>query len=196
MPNYVKNNIEFFGSQLAIDSLKRCVRSPNEINLFDFNKIIPRPACLNVPSGYDETVAAECLHAAKCGLDTCKEYRDTISNKSFSDYVNLGLIYEQNKVKYGHPTWFDWSVEHWGTKWNSCDASWDGNTCTFLTAWSAPIPIFRKLAEMFPDIAFDVEYADEDYGNNCGTVNFHDGIFSTSFENSEDFARNVWEDNE
>lgn len=46
--------------------------------------------------------------------------------------------------------WYDWRVENWGTKWNGYDGriSDDGSTFTFDTAWSPPLPIIKKLAEL------------------------------------------------
>lgn len=46
--------------------------------------------------------------------------------------------------------WYDWRVENWGTKWNGYDGriSDDGSTFTFVTAWSPPLPIIKKLAEL------------------------------------------------
>lgn len=46
---------------------------------------------------------------------------------------------------------------------------------TFLTAWSAPHPILEKLSEMYPDIKFEHEWADEDIGMNCGRYVYFDG---------------------
>ena len=46
--------------------------------------------------------------------------------------------------------WYDWRVENWGTKWDGYDGriSDDGSTFTFDTAWSPPLPIIKKLAEL------------------------------------------------
>ena len=46
--------------------------------------------------------------------------------------------------------WYNWRVENWGTKWNGYDGriSDDGSTFTFDTAWSPPLPIIKKLAEL------------------------------------------------
>lgn len=49
-------------------------------------------------------------------------------------------------------------VERWGTKWVGYDLN-IGETCIdFFTAWSPPVPIIRKLAELHKDIAFRLEY--------------------------------------
>lgn len=72
-----------------------------------------------------------------------------------------------------------WCIAKWGTKWNSygytADTGFKDGKLTFLTAWSAPHPILEKLSEMYPDIKFEHEWADEDIGMNCGRHIYFDG---------------------
>jgi hypothetical protein len=68
--------------------------------------------------------------------------------------------HKANIERYGAPTWYEWSIKYWGTKWNACDAkvtdNGDGSVhFTFDTAWSFPFPIFRKLAADFPMLNFE-----------------------------------------
>ena len=73
----------------------------------------------------------------------------------------------------------NWCIANWGTKWNSygytADTGFKDGKLTFLTAWSAPHPILQRLSEMFPDIVFEHEWADEDIGRNCGRYVYFDG---------------------
>ena len=73
----------------------------------------------------------------------------------------------------------NWCIANWGTKWNSygytADTGFKDGKLTFLTAWSAPHPILQKLSEMYPDIEFEHEWADEDIGMNCGRYVYFDG---------------------
>ena len=72
-----------------------------------------------------------------------------------------------------------WRIANWGTKWNSygytADTGFKDGKLTFLTAWSAPHPVLEKLSEMYPDIKFEHEWADEDIGMNCGRYVYFDG---------------------
>ena len=45
----------------------------------------------------------------------------------------------------------------------------------FDTAWNAPHPVYRKLAEMFPDIAFEFTWSDEDEPDMMHTLRMHVG---------------------
>ena len=46
--------------------------------------------------------------------------------------------------------WYDWRVKNWGTKWDGGDGRFndDQTAFTFDTAWSPPLPIIKKLAEL------------------------------------------------
>ncbi len=74
---------------------------------------------------------------------------------------------------------YNWCIANWGTKWTSygytADSGFKDGKLTFLTAWSAPHPILQRLSEMFPDIEFEHEWADEDIGMNCGRYVYYDG---------------------
>ena len=60
--------------------------------------------------------------------------------------------------------WYDWACENWGTKWDAYQFKVQrlGDTSLYVTletAWSPPIPIFKRLIEL----GFDVSayYLDE-----------------------------------
>ena len=46
--------------------------------------------------------------------------------------------------------WYGWRVENWGTKWTGYDGRFndDQTAFSFETAWSPPLPIIKKLAEI------------------------------------------------
>ncbi len=46
--------------------------------------------------------------------------------------------------------WYNWRVANWGTKWAGYDGRFneDQSVFTFDTAWSPPLPIIKKLAEL------------------------------------------------
>ena len=62
------------------------------------------------------------------------------------------------------PEWYRWSIQNWGTKWNSVCAEKSStsahNTVHFNTAWAPPVPVFEALAKRFPDHEFTI-YSDE-----------------------------------
>jgi len=120
-------------------------------------------------------------------------------------------IIETKGQAVGHPAWYDWRVENWGTKWNAYDVEYspyDNDNekneefvgigyIKFNTAWSCPKPIIEILSKRYPKITFEVKYADEDLGYNLGQYWIKNGeiIDETYFINGTDeaelFARRV-----
>lgn len=175
MPNWVRNIVWFSGDKGKIAELKALVKSNS--NEFDFNKIIPMPQELDMESGGKETVAIACAEARMRGKSTCSElskYAWLEKEMPFDMWADLGDRYLKNKRQHGFTTWYDWCCHYWGTKWNASEVNWRTERCVcFDTAWSAPLPIFAKLADMFPGVKITVDYADEDIGNNCDTCEFY-----------------------
>ena len=57
----------------------------------------------------------------------------------------------------------------------------DPHLMYFETAWSAPIPIVEALSKRFPDIEVSIQWADEDIGNNVGTMSFRNGEITDEY---------------
>ncbi len=67
----------------------------------------------------------------------------------------------------------------------------------FQTAWSAPHSVLQKLSEMYPNISFVHQWADEDLGVNCGERTYLDGKVIDEFipegVRAMQFAMDVWD---
>lgn len=69
--------------------------------------------------------------------------------------------------------WYDWNITNWGTKWdiifdeqseNHIEQDKDGSWSMlwyFETAWSPAEPVFRAIAERFPNLTFSYEITEE-----------------------------------
>lgn len=68
--------------------------------------------------------------------------------------------------------WYAWRNKYWNTKWGTYECTTD--ICDneiifeFQTAWSFAYPIAHKLHLL--GFEFTWEYADEDFGSNCGIL--------------------------
>jgi hypothetical protein len=72
--------------------------------------------------------------------------------------------------------WYDWCIENWSTKWDVNETFEDENGyICFDTAWSTPALVILHLSEKYNDLSFEVLYADEDLGSNCGRYVFKGG---------------------
>ena len=56
------------------------------------------------------------------------------------------------------PDSYNHRMEKWGTKWCGYDLNIGESVLDFYTAWSPPIPIIKKLAELHKDLVFRLEY--------------------------------------
>ena len=220
MPNHVENHIEFNGYKQQIDAMLNKIKSDEYgIGTIDFKKIISMPETLNIEAG------SRTDHGLKAYREFIKVYTagwsdkealkaleniPTESENAFlrqrtdikRDEWELGKTAWQNIQKYGAPTWYEWSITNWGTKWNAYgyQEGTDYSACdelTFQTAWSAPLPILRKLTEMFPEIVFKHRWADEDIGMNCGERCYLGGEIIDEFIpegiRATEFALEVWD---
>lgn len=221
MPNHVENIITLKGDEQRIREMLEAIQN-DELGLgtVDFNKIIPMPESLNIESGsrtdrglkaYSDFIdvyvfgrnADDALNAIK---NIPKESEDAFLKRRTdieADEWALGKTAWNNIQKYGFPTWYEWSINNWGTKWNvygyekGLDYSASGNL-HFQTAWSAPHPVIQKLAQMYPEISFEHEWADEDIGHNCGRYSYTGGeriekYYPESEIEAIEFAFRVWD---
>ena len=88
------------------------------------------------------------------------------------------------KVKYGFNSWYDWSLENWGSKWNAYETDFSEEYLDFQTAWDTPLPIFSRMANLNPDTWFQVKYCDEAMGGNCGIVEYKPNFFPSEDEDN------------
>jgi hypothetical protein len=54
--------------------------------------------------------------------------------------------------------WYEQRIKKWGTKWIGYDLNIGESIIDFFTAWSPPVPIIKKLAELHKDYVFRLEY--------------------------------------
>lgn len=98
-----------------------------------------------------------------------------------------------NLKKYGYKDWYGWACDNWGTKWNAYEQEPGEDCLSFWTAWSFPEPVLRELSQQYPNIGVYCEFADEDYGSNCGTAEFIAGNGSVAYCDGDiGFAAEVW----
>lgn len=75
-------------------------------------------------------------------------------------------------TEYVYDNWYDWSLAHWGTKWDVSDVWWnfidgvDGDptlVVSFNTAWSPSIPVSIALSKLYP-VEVSHYYSEEGMG--------------------------------
>lgn len=186
MPNHVKNRlaIKANGKQLkaVLDFLKGEPFDDGSEQFIDFNNILPMPEELNIESGSEGETGMEYLLACAKRYDFGGKYNGVkekfkeLPPERQAKCIEIGRQYLLNIANHGFTTWYDWSCENWGTKWNAYSQSLENeNEIWFETAWSCVIELIEKLSQKFPTIEFEYTWADEDTGCNCGKADFING---------------------
>lgn len=126
--------------------------------------------------------------------ETLKQNYNKYEELGIKSFEDLGNTYINNILNYGNDTWYDWSCENWGTKWNCTNtyAYENDKMFEFDTAWSCPVPIIIALSKKFKGVNFIVEYADENLGYNCGTIEIENGEIISNEDGDLDFALDTW----
>ncbi len=172
MPNWTSNSIYAEGSPEQISEFLEKIRGENGI--LDFNSIIPMPKLLrHTASGGRE------IDGKKVSEWYVIEHADYENKKP--DKARLFTAEEEAELQQlGARSWYDWSINNWGTKWNACRAEIEDEGAvkygyiriTFETAWDAPEPILKKLADMFPLLSLRCEWRHEDESSYPHQLNF------------------------
>ena len=167
MPNHVENDLRITGSKKELLRFKESAQD-NEC-LLSANKFIPYPEeFVNLDKKakeYDEARAKYEKSLQKNG-ESEKEARI----KAYMDFPSIKDGYNSGG--------YDWCVKNWGTKWgmyetelieenlNEDQDEWNNLFYTFQSAWSPPLPVIRKMSELFPTLEFDLRYFEGGSGFN------------------------------
>ena len=189
MPNHVTSICTITGSPAAIATFSAkhivdVVYDGKSVREFSFETIIPKPAILDETTGGSEAalgmaalvgdmVWTDFRRFTQLPSQLLEEapYRHARNVRAWLAIANPQALIEGRLAlraiaETGYPSWYEWSIEHWGTKWPAY-AYQERERCAerfvfkFETAWSFPEPIFRKLAEMYRELTFAIIAFDE-----------------------------------
>ena len=201
MPNHVQHRLTLVNASEA-DIKKFNELFHEDEDFISLNKIIPMPESLKIECSTRSSKAKEIIESAdpeKALADYLAEMREErhYTDEGCQEFKELVGKVKHNLDNYGMPTWYEWSINTWGTKWDTYDGgSIDDHSCYFQTAWSTPRPAMTALSKMLPDCVIEVEYADEDYGHNCGRYNLKNGERIDSYQPDGDealrYSLDVW----
>lgn len=184
MPNWVSTHLEVTGpaDQLAAFRDKAQSAADPETGvrgLLSFNSFIPMPPSLNVEASSVADLGYAVYHGGR--IDYYLSWPDVLAagvtdRESLMLYLDvtepkartLGAVYASNLAEYGVKNWYDWSVAHWGTKWDACDVQELGTAdelwqLQFCTAWSPAEPVLDAMSEQFPLLKFVATFDEESH---------------------------------
>ena len=200
MPNHVRNILTITGE--GAEEVYEKIAHPYEYSeerdkgqhpYIDFNNIIPMPRELDVVSGSPSLKAKEILR----DMEKTGNLKEAVLER-INDIPDNLRTYLENYFKYGYMTWYEWCCDKWGTKWNAYSQKKDGTVIQFETAWTTPVPVIEKLSQQFPEVDIHVDYADESYGENCGSYTYRGGERIEEWypvEDATQWSCEVWGDN-
>jgi hypothetical protein len=80
--------------------------------------------------------------------------------KHSTTFCAKGNIGREEEEHYGKNNWYDWSREHWGTKWNACEsevAEYDDTLAyRFATAWDCPRGVVEPVVDLAHELGLSV----------------------------------------
>lgn len=183
MPNNITNVLRFHGEEDAVKELftNLSTKTGDDAIIFpDFNKIVEMPKSLDVESGSDGAMGLFILTGKKDsfpvnGLEILSGFQK-LDKERQEEVLSIGRKYAENLENYGHTTWYDWSIQNWGTKWNAYNCRKISQTeFSFQTAWSNVTMLINIISKKYPSIKIEYTYADEDTGYNVGYFVFLGG---------------------
>lgn len=168
MPNHIYNRLTVVEGNYDLDIVK------------SFNDVVPMPQELkDTTHGGVSMELEQCLGITKSFFGDRPTIKEVYSKNDKEEVDKL----ISNYLKYGYTTWYDWSVENWGTKWDMYERECDKNILTFQTAWRTPVEWYEEFAKTLPEgVIIKVEYASEDFGYHTGLIELSsEGVVEQEF---------------
>jgi len=167
MPNHITNRLSIIGTEKQVAQVRAEIRGEEADRFIDFHKIAPIPKELEGTVSPMRIISQEEYDIQEKKIAT-NDLTENEKNWGISRSLTQALA-DEYKKKFGYCDWYGWQTANWGTKWNAYEQySDDTNVIEFDTAWSTPYALLVNLSKMFPQVTFEVEYADEDFGYNVG----------------------------
>ena len=188
MPNWCDNSLIIYNPKVFKE---KCVKD----GVFKFENIVSMPEHLKYCSHILCMTESEEKQMRDAGV-TPEALKGELTNDFFTNsrvfdflYTKAWLDKEEERTGVNKYGWYDWDIKNYGTKWDLSDDDADlseldevieiGENETFelnfATAWSPPIPVLEKMAQL--GVIFD--WHCEEGG--CG-------IFMEGSSNGESFS--------
>lgn len=129
------------------------------------------------------------LTFTKCSSKRCREILEAIQMDDYGigsidfnkiipqpEGLYLGDLGLEERRLYKDNNWYDWRTKNWDTKWNSYGydegLGFDegNNQIRFFSANRSARKVILALSRQYPDVLFELRYADEDLGYNVGQI--------------------------
>ena len=203
MPVEIRNVLKMEGITALPLFTKETDFGVKDVMTFDFERLIPIPEALKMRSSSIEDLAIEAVLRSDASIRaeverirevqkyTDQQYLSSVADcgKTEEQLRELGMQYINIVRLYGTTSWCDWCIENWGTGLNSYkNMRESADTIMFTTAWTAPLEVIAKLAQMYPDAVIEHWWADEGVGYNSGYAKYSGGEAEVMLCHEDDSA--------
>lgn len=191
MPNHITTVCTVTGPPADVDRFVAThIVAEDEKPFFGFQTVIPAPACVEgTESGTESDAGFYALTGFVSSKFACFPIMNPMvgyakhsafpvhqlsTNADFAAWLaehRPDVLEKGRKMlacfrETGCPSWYEWNIRHWGTKWNSYEYAERSRepgrfVFQFETAWSVPKPILAKLTELHPTLTFALASIDE-----------------------------------
>lgn len=168
MPNNIKNQMLIVGTNEQIIELRNYIRGDN--GEMDFHKIYPMPTSILETSEKLNGISFNSSEKIKKGF--------RVSLLALKKDPGLLDLYLMGKAldETGYASWYDWSIEHWGTKWNAYSTEiLTHSTLKWETAWAPVDDLIKVLSEKFPEVILVYWWCEEVPGEGGEEIHFKAG---------------------
>ena len=149
MPNHCHNRVTIYGAGNDTDETRAQIAKLKQIFEDEncFGQIIPEPEWYNTPLISSDMPKYDWdKPLGKVG--ELPQYVDT----------NFGKSLRFRSTDKQDDRWYDWRVNHWGTKWDAYDVvvtddDPESVEIEFNTAWCPPEPICAAIRDEYPDVS-------------------------------------------
>lgn len=172
MPNWCSNTTNVFGKIENVKAFEDEINKRDEDEGF-ISHLYPVPQELkDSPANFvnmTDPIPENWKNLVAEGTWTQQQYDERVA-ETLADVENKKMLID----KYGAKDWYDWCIDHWGTKWGDCDLYIDGGpnreegTSTlelqYETAWGPALEALTHISTMFPKLVFYTFYREEGMG--------------------------------
>lgn len=198
MPNHVATRLTLKGDVGQINKFIAAADSGQDGKHLEFERLFPCDPRLEITCGSqtDDGIFAltgktgpgmfkcsplEYPHYKQMGILTVEDFKKHLEETSPESLV-MGQKALDNIKDFGHPTWYEWKIANWGTKWGCYDTSeWNNGVITYNTAWSPATKFFLNVSKDYPNVSFKHEFADEG-GSFLGAETIENGEIVSELE--------------
>ncbi len=158
MPNWCQNTLNISGEAEEIKKFKEAAK--NDKTALSLDKTYPMPKELFGTQSPTSIVSEKEYEIA---VEREKNAPDNVPTPGLPITSKMSAKF---KKLYGADNWYDWKIQHWGTKWDvEAELVEEGDDgyleYQFDSAWSPPVTWLEHVSQEYPTLRFLLKYEED-----------------------------------